>query len=259
MRTTVDDKVTMAVATGVFLGAIWFFSWPGVIATFAALFALVLAYNVLWIRPRVNAANALLFRDGDPAAFLEAMDDVLHGRILPTASAAKTRAALVVNRTAGLFFAGRFGEALEVLRGIDADELPAPFPHLHFNNELACLVATDDAAGAQRLVEGRPWLLEPPANQPDVALALQGNQAGLARLRGDRVRSREILMSLLTDLERPSDARGPLLVAFTRFQLGRLDLDEGRSEEAKAHFTEAVRLAPKTFLPRAVEELLGGA
>ena len=259
MTRTIDDKVTIAAATVVLLVAMYFFSWPGLIATFALLLVLMMAYNMLWIRPRVNAANALLYEDGDPEAFLQAMDALLQGRILPAGSATKMRDILTVNRTAGLFYAGRWSEALDALDALDAARLPALFRRLHFNNRLACLIALEDAEGARRLVADNPSLLEPPPGQPDIALALRGNRAGLARLSGERTRSRAMLEEILTELERDGDARRELPLAFAHYQLGRLDLDERRIDDAKAHLAEAVRRAPKTFLPKVVESLLANA
>lgn len=259
MTRTIDDKVTIAVATVVLLVAMYFFSWPGLIATLALLFVLMMAYNILWIRPRVNAANALLYEAGDPDAFLQEMDALLQGRILPAGSATKMRDVLAVNRTAGLFYAGRWSEALDALDAVDATRLPAAFQRLHFNNRLACLIALEDAEGARRLLVDHPSLLEPPPGQPDIALALRGNRAGLERLNGEPARSRAMLVEILTELEQDGDARHELPVAFAHYQLGRVDVDEGRIDDAKAHFAEAVRRAPRTFLPKVVESLLANA
>lgn len=251
-----DNKVVTVVATVVFLLAMYFFSWIGLIATFVALLVLVAAYNLFWIRPRAQAANAVLYEQGDPEGFLREMDELLRGRIFPAGHASKTRDALEVNRTAGLFYAGRWEEALEVLGGIDPERLPAPFRQLHFNNKLSCLNALEDLESAERWVAGNRPLLEPLPRHPEYGMALKGNLAVLERLKGDRARSRDMLQELLDELERDRSVDRTLLRAVTHYQLGRLDLDKARLEEAKAHFAESVRLAPKTYLPREVESLL---
>lgn len=251
-----DNKAVMVAATGVFLVAMYFFSWTGLIVVFVALVVAVTAYNLLWIRPRVQAANALLYEQGDPDAFLRAMDEILEGRILPARSASRTRDMLVVNRTAGLFFAGRWKEALAALDGIDAGALPAPFRHLHFVNALGCLIALEDLEAAERSVAFDPSLLEPLPRHPEYGVAVKGNLAALARLQGDRARSREMLEELRVELEGGAHPHPDLMLAVGHYQLGRLDLDEGRTEDARSHFVEAVRLAPKTYLPGAIESLL---
>lgn len=188
-----------------------------------------------------------LLYEGHPEDFLREIDADIktHG---PNSRLGR---ALIINKSAGLCYLGRFEEAADLLNGMDVRWLPATFQSLHRNNLLMTLLHLRRYDEARALVESSRKLLSPNTRVPKVNTAMRGTMAIYDLFCDDRARGKQVLGELL---KLPDHDH---MRAFRLYYLGLALLEEGRYDEASGHFRLAATLAPYSFLPGEVARLTG--
>jgi tetratricopeptide (TPR) repeat protein len=218
---------------------IFFITWLGALGYCA----------VQTVRQYVRQKQVInLLYEGHPDDFLREIDQDIrvHG---PTSRLGR---ALVINKSAGLCYLGRFEEAADLLGSLDVRWLPGTFQSLHRNNYLMVLLHLQRWDDARRLVEQNPRLLSPTTRAQTVNTAMRGTLAIYDLFCGDRERGKRVLGELI---KMPDHDH---MRAFRLYYLGLALLQEGQYEEAYGHFRLAASLAPYSFLPREVERLTAG-
>ncbi len=148
-----------------------------------------------------------------------------------------------VNSTAGLYYLGRFEEALAVLDEVQPQKLRhRTYIILYYNNKLANLLGAERVDEASKLAEEQAEFLRPNAHNRKFYFALQGNLAVLKYYQGQLDVARHML-------EESLQAHNlPLPSAVGHYYLGRIARDQGRNEDAERHFARARELGRDSFV-----------
>ncbi|MBZ0166463.1 MAG: hypothetical protein K8I00_06620, partial [Candidatus Omnitrophica bacterium] len=90
-----------------------------------------------------------------------------------------------INSTAGLYYLGRFEEAINILDEIDVQKLRRVFRYLYVNNRLANLLGADRIAEAADLVREHEDAFRPSPQNHKFYFALQANLGALKYHQGE--------------------------------------------------------------------------
>jgi tetratricopeptide (TPR) repeat protein len=160
------------------------------------------------------------------------------------------RICLLVNKSAGLYYVGRFEEAVQLLRELPARRLPRIFQCVYYHNLLTSLLELRRFDEARRIMEENRRLLVPETRVKALNEAIRGSLALFELSCGDRRAGYEALASLARNATTDPGR------AFRLFHLGVADLEQGKVEAARHALKMAESLAPNSFVPRAVRALL---
>lgn len=155
-----------------------------------------------------------------------------------------------VNLTAGLYYLGRFDEALDVLAEVKPEKLQKPFQSLYYNNKLANLLGAKRIDEAIALVQNNKSFFRPNPQNNKFFFALQAN-LGVLKYHQEKY---EVAEYLLTESMHAHDF--PLQTAVGHYYLGCIAQKKGRDTEAQRHFTQARELGANTFLMTWLNESL---
>ncbi|MGE0268095.1 MAG: hypothetical protein AB7S78_06550 [Candidatus Omnitrophota bacterium] len=147
-----------------------------------------------------------------------------------------------INRTAGLYYLGRFEEAIKLLEVINPDKLPKLFRALYVNNYLANLLGAKRMNEAQKWIESNEKSFQPTRHNRAVFHALQSNLGIFKYLKGEL----QVARYLLEESLKPHSSRLAQAVAY--YYLGCIARDEGREPEAGAYFKKAKGLGKDIYI-----------
>lgn len=199
----------------------------------------------LWRRIARSRQVVSLLYDDKPQIFLEEIE-----KDIAECDNGMYRTCLLVNKSAGLYYVGRFEEAVSLLQSLAPERLPRVFKSVYYHNLLAPLLDLGRYDEARRLMEEHGRMLVPETKMKALNEAIRGSLALYQMHCGDRRAGYEALSELCkhatTDPGR----------AFRLYHLGLADLQDGRPERAEASLLMAATLAPNSFVPREVERLV---
>lgn len=205
------------------------------------------AVKVVRLHVRQRFVHNLL-HDDQPERFLAEMEKDIEA----CGSNSRMRGLLVINKSAGFCYLGRFEEAAALLKNVDTRELPSTFQSLYCNNYLITLLQLRRFDEARKFVADNRRHLQPETRHRDVDNAMRGTLAIFELMCGDRERGKSELASLLKLPCRD------YLRAWRLYSLGVALLEEGRREEAIDNLRLASSVAPPhCFIPNEVHRLVG--
>ncbi|MCA9393765.1 MAG: tetratricopeptide repeat protein [Candidatus Omnitrophica bacterium] len=147
-----------------------------------------------------------------------------------------------LNSTAGLYYLGRFEEALKILDEVRPRKLHKQYTALYFNNKLANLLGVGRVQEAAQLVEEQADIFRPNRHNQRFYFALQANLGALKYHQGELEVARHMLEESL------AAHRLPLASAVSHYYLGCIAHDQGREDDAAVHFAHARELGERTFV-----------
>lgn len=152
-----------------------------------------------------------------------------------------------INQTAGLYYLGRFEEAIKLLDNIDSRRLPRLFRVLYINNRLANLLGANRLDEAGRLIESSGPIFQPSAHNRKIFHALQANLGIFKYLKGEYQTAQHLLETSLkaSTTQQPAQA-----VAY--YYLGCIARDEKREQEARKYFIKAKELGENIYIGRLI-------
>lgn len=203
---------------------------------FVLLFVVLLVLELYFLIRRSYRIKSYLDR-GDPQKFLEETR-----KELAAVPGGAWKDFYKVNSTAGLYYLGRFEEALKVLQEVRPQKLHKQYRALFYNNKLANLVGAGRTEEAAQLVEEQAELFRPHPDNRKFYFALQANVGALKYLQGELDEARQQLEESLKGHDLP------LASAVAHYYLGQIARDQGRENEAAEHFEHARKLGAKTFV-----------
>jgi len=214
-----------------------------------------LLFGSLETQSRVQRINRAL-EEGRPHDFLRDIDQELERR--PSGPLFEL---LKLNRSAGLVYIGEFDAALVALRSVDRKKLSSGWwgrhqkftDALYYNNLLYTLLCAKRYQEAVEVWSESAEKIVPRTNHPLLDHCLKGTAATYQYHCGDLPIARETLERLLQEANIPR-----LYKAHRLYYLGRIDLFEGRFEQAMERIEEAARLAPNGFLAEEPKRLALG-
>lgn len=190
---------------------------------------------------------------GEPDKLLALVDRQLRHRRSPAA-----RGPLLVFRAAGQSMQGDWEGALATLDEVDPEAMPEPgravWQFGYWGARFGCLVFTERIEEARRVLEQH---IEPLAGTEELRHAgdaVTAARAELAFCDGEYERARPIFERLVADGRVPPASR-----AVFHYFLGRIADEEGEGGQARRHFSRAVALAPRTWIPAGIRVLNEGA
>ena len=199
----------------------------------------------LWTYARRWEKVHRLLLDGHPAEFLEAID-----KELERARDVRLKAVLLLSKTAGLTYLGRFDEAIRLLEDMDVKELQSDdFQAIYYNNLLYNLLMNRQYVRAHQLVARHAGWLTKSYGTSDIDMSLRGTMAVYDYFSGRLERARSELEFLMSS-ERPTLAKASYL-----YFLARLDLHEGHVERGLARLKDLADMAPHTFFVKEIAAL----
>jgi len=215
----------------------------------------VLLFSNLETQSRLQRINRAL-EEGKPLEFLRDIDQELQR---PHKGA--LRELLKLNRSAGLVYIGEFEEALAYLKTVDRDILGRGWfgrqrkftDALFYNNYLYTLLCARRYEEAAAVWSQAADKMVPRTGHKLLDHCLKGTAATYQYHCGDLPYARQALELLLQEPRIPR-----LYKAHRLYYLGRIDLFEGRFEQAMARIEEAARLAPNGFLAEEPKRLALG-
>lgn len=147
-----------------------------------------------------------------------------------------------INKTAGLYYLGRFEEALDLLDMIEYRKLPKLYRALYINNRLANLLGARRIEEAQKLIESNEMVFQPTVQNRPIYYALQSNLGVFKYLKGERQTARYLLEESL------KSHQNPLGQAMAHYYLGCIARDEGQPPIAQEHFQKAKVLGKDIYI-----------
>lgn len=212
-------------------------------------------FRSLETQSRLQKINRAL-EEGRPLEFLREIDQELQR---PHTKGA-LRELLKLNRSAGLVYIGEFEEALAYLKTVDRELLGRGWfrqrkftDALYYNNYLYTLLCARRYTEAAEVWSLAAEMMVPRTGHKLLDHCLKGTAATYQYHCGDLPYAREALERLLQEPQIPR-----LYKAHRLYYLGRIDLFEGRFEQAMARIEEAARLAPNGFLAEEPKRLALG-
>lgn len=241
----INKTASFAVSFVVIFLSICFFDRAGIVASFlGVILALFIIDSYLAIE-RSKKLAAILNDRGDPEEFLAEIE-----KDLCRLRNKMWKGCLLINKAAGLYHAGRFQEALDILDAVNFRKLPKPFRYLYVNNKFALLLGMENIGGAGSFASENREFIEPLPKNELLRNALKTNLAVLSYFQGDMIKSRALL-------EDCPDADMPKVgIAAKYYFLGLMDLKENNKEAAEEKLIKAGRLASKTFLAEKANKVL---
>jgi tetratricopeptide (TPR) repeat protein len=235
---------TIAVLFIILLWSQMMFSWHGLFWAFwGCLFFGLAAQTIFATRRSIKVVSFL--KEGFIHKFDEEID-----KDIKRIRKSRYRDCLKVNKTAGLFYLGRFDEALHILSEINGSKLPGKFKILYVNNKLANLTQLEKIEEAERLVnEHKDVFTRFPGDQK-LHYALRGNLANLEFFKGDLIKSRIWLEECL----QANDSKSGQSVI--HYYLGLIDQKELKNQDAQNHFLKSVEAAPESIFAQKAKERL---
>lgn len=214
------------------------FTWTKFAWAFAFLMIGGVAIELYLTHQRSKKVVAILHDQGDPQLFLEEME-----KDEKIAKEKKMYDVHLLNKSAGLFYLGRWQEAFDALESVNIKKLPPLFKYLYFNNKLANLLGAEQVDAAKALIEDNKSLLDnfPTSNQM-LLIIWKNNNAWLDYYKGDYAKSRAVFEETLP-INKIQLSKG-----MTYYFLGLIDLKESKVKDARDHFTKALELSDKTFI-----------
>lgn len=147
-----------------------------------------------------------------------------------------------INKTAGLYYLGRFEEAIDLLDTIEYRKLPKLYRALYINNRLANLLGAKRIEEAQKLIESNETVFQPTVQNRPIYHALQSNLGVYKYLKGERQTARYLLEESL------KSHQNPLGQAMAYYYLGCIARDEGQPSIAQEHFLRAKELGKNIYI-----------
>jgi tetratricopeptide (TPR) repeat protein len=222
----------------------------GVKIAVAVLASLIVGVLLVALDVRMTLGILRDLKSGRPSKVLDAVDALLPGRLT-----ARSKAPLLIYRAVALSLQGKWGEALEILGRIEHDGLPRIGNNAWRLFYLAacfdCFVFSKQLERARSLFQTR---LEPLARSVGTGateVLLDECRAILLFLDGASEEAQRLFAGLLDREDVPV-----VSVAYCQFFLGCIREERGDRSAADLCFEQARRLAPETFLPRSIDEVL---
>lgn len=242
-----NSKILGIVSFFVCLGAMLLkFSLPQIILLCGLLVVVSAVIEMYLTCKRSKDVVALLHDHVDPEGFLSELnkDEKIYKE-------KRIYDLYLMNRSAGLFYLGRWQEALEIINAIHFEKLPKMQKYFYLNNTLANLLGSGQIRQAEDLLNEHRALLEVfPKNSALLELHWKCNCAWLDLCRGELLKSRGILQRSLTGNVPRS------LKVMSYYLLGLIDLKEAKPGEARDNFLKALEFGSKTFIKDSVQKYL---
>ncbi len=203
----------------------------------AALGVLVYA---LAVSRALRRANDHLYR-GDPDAFMAELD-----RQRWWMSLGRYRAVLRLNEAAGLFWQGRFSQAVEVLDSVAPERL-RPLTRAAYDSCLiSSLIMDSRLTEAARLYEQRQQPLRDSGHQlaPMICASIE---ADLAFFGGELAKAKQLCEQVLEEHPLPRIAKATL-----HWQLAEVAFKQHDAEQTAVHLTAALAGSGRTFVTERV-------
>jgi len=153
-----------------------------------------------------------------------------------------------INKTAGLYYLGRFKEAIALLDTIEYKKLQKIYRCLFVNNRLANLLGLEQIDEAEKLIRDNEEFIKPSIYNRKFYYALQANLGIFKYLNGEREVGRYLLEESI------KEHKSKLGLAVAHYYLGCIDRDERKDIEAAAHFEKAIEFGKGTY----VNQILNG-
>lgn len=147
-----------------------------------------------------------------------------------------------INSTAGLYYLGRFDEAIKILDDIDVAKLQRVYRYLYVNNRLANLLGAERIAEAADLVREHEADFQPCRQNQKFYFALQANLGALKYHQGEWEAARHLIEESI------KSHHSPLALGVAHYYLGRIAAAQGRKEEARSHFAQARDFGKNSFV-----------
>lgn len=185
------------------------------------------ALELYWLIHRSYGIRGYLDQ-GDVERFIEATD-----KEIKFAFGRHWRRFYQINKTAGLYYLGRFEEAIALLDTIEYKKLQKIYRCLYVNNRLANLLGLERIEEAEELIRANEELIKSSTHNRKFYFALQANLGIFKYLKGEREVGRYLLEESI------KEHKSKLGLAVAHYYLGRIDQDEGKDTEADAHFQKS--------------------
>lgn len=230
----------------IFMAALFLkLAWPQLIVTFLLLIVAGTVAEGYLTYKRSNEVAAILNEQADPELFLKELE-----KDEKIAKEKKLYDYHMLNRSAGLFYLGRWKEALEDLKSVDRKKLHKVYQYHYFSGMLANLLGDGQVQQAREFMEkNKEWLAAFPKKPEIIAEVWKSNCAWLDYCEGELARSRAVFEGLL------QNNIPPIMKATTYYILGLIDLKESKRAQARENFAKAVELGGKTFIKDKVAQL----
>lgn len=147
-----------------------------------------------------------------------------------------------INKTAGLYYLGRFEEALDLLDMIEYRKLPKLYRALYINNRLANLLGAKRIEEAQKLIESNETVFQPTVQNRPIYYALQSNLGVYKYLKGERQTAKYLIEESL------KSHQNPLGQAMAYYYLGCIARDDGQPPIAQEYFQKAKELGKNIYI-----------
>lgn len=219
--------------------------WEGIVFALLPLFFVLLVLEVSLLIGKSYRIVSYLNK-GDAQKFLDETR-----KELAYAPRGQWRYYYLINSTAGLYYLGRFDEALKILAEIPAEKLRhRMYRILYYNNTLANLLGAERIEEASALVRDHAAVFAPGRFNHRFYFALQANIGVLKYFLGEREVARYLLEESL------KRHRSQLGAAVAHYYLGRIFRDEGKEEAARSHFDQVRELGAGSFVARRLSDPL---
>lgn len=241
-----NSKLFSVVCFLVFMAVLFLkFSWPQLIVTFLLLIVGGAVAEIYLTHKRLNEVAAILNEQADPELFLKELE-----KDEKIAKEKKMYDFHLLNRSAGLFYLGRWKEALEDLKTVDRNKLHKNHQYFYLIKTLANLLGDGQVKQARELIEENKELIAAFPKKPAIIEAVwNSNCAWLDFCEGELVKSRAVFEGALQkDIPR-------IMRAMNYYALGLIDLKESKRAEARANFAKAVEIGGKTFIKDKVAQI----
>ncbi len=255
MKKRILKNILMTFLLGILLGTLLIilelngieisFTYPTIIIMFAFVYIIIFVFLILKSYLRQKHIVSILNDKVDPDLFLKEIQIEID-----KTTNKKQKKLLLVNKSAGLYYKGKFHYMINLLDSIDPSELNKNFKASYYNNFVLAYLAVDRIDDSINIMETYSEILVPSYKYESLNIAIKSTKALLDFHQGKISESKKVLDELVKE-NIPNNIR-----ASAYFHLGQINLMEGNTDLGVNMLKEADALGKNTFIHEKVKELI---